>query len=316
VLNAVEERFREATRVTAPIEPLRRGIRIVYADENPGFHIDVTPARCAPGNGADNGNGALVVPDRHTGWKPSSPIPYSDWLDRASAVSIQIVDDRLTKRATELAEATQSPMPDYTDYMHPNPLRAAIKLLKRHRDEWAIRNRKEKVRPISAVLTTLAAHAYIDVARRSTAQPLRTVEAIMAIVAAMPRFVVSGPQGYAVLNPLDHGENFAEKWNRPDGEGIAYKKAFDEWHAAAVHDFQLGLEDHGTSVAFREAVAKRFGVSEWLVEDVVKNIPNDWTLPGRAEGTTRNTLSLSQLTGAASSAAAAQTDVRPVGRLG
>lgn len=316
VLEAVEKRFRDSTRVESPIELLRRGIRIVYADEDPGFHIDVTPARCAPGNGKGDGEGALMVPDRHVGWKASSPIPYSDWLEQVSALKIEIVYDRLTKRATEFAEATQDPIPDYANYMQPNPLRAAVKLLKRHRDEWAIRNKQQSVRPISAIITTLAGQAYTEVAQLSKTRPLRTVEAIMEIVARMPRSVLQGANGYAVLNPLDHGENFAEKWNRPHGEGAGYKQAFDQWHAAAMHDIRLGLEDQGSAVAFREAVAKSFGVSESLVEDVVKGIPNDWSLPGRAEGTTRNTLSLARLTGAASGVVGTQGDVRPVGRLG
>jgi hypothetical protein len=32
--------------------------------------------------------------------------------------------------------------------------------------------------------------------------------------------------GFAVLNPMDQGENFAEKWNRPNGEGESIKKRF------------------------------------------------------------------------------------------
>jgi hypothetical protein len=43
VLEAIEQRFREGSRVQEEVKQLRRGIRIVYADENPGFHIDVTP---------------------------------------------------------------------------------------------------------------------------------------------------------------------------------------------------------------------------------------------------------------------------------
>src|SRR5690606_6520741 len=43
VLEAIYQRFNEGSKVRAKIEPLRRGIRVVYADESPGFHIDVTP---------------------------------------------------------------------------------------------------------------------------------------------------------------------------------------------------------------------------------------------------------------------------------
>lgn len=88
VLDAIEERFRAGSRVQEEIKPLRRGIRIIYADENPGFHIDVTPARAINGNSQGNGEGKLEVPDRETGWKASSPIPYSNWLQVASTQTI------------------------------------------------------------------------------------------------------------------------------------------------------------------------------------------------------------------------------------
>lgn len=317
VLQSIEKRFRDSTRVEAPIEQLRRGIRIVYADENPGFHIDVTPARNATGNTLILGEGALVVPDRQTGWKPSSPIPYSVWLEKAANVPIRLVRDDLTKRAETFAEATQDPIPDYADYMRANPLRVAVKLLKRHRDEWAIRTKRERDRPISAVLTTLAGHAYASVAQMSWSRPLRTVEAVMEIVRRMPLSIEGGAGNYAVLNPDNRGENFAEKWNRPNGEGAAYKRAFDDWHTAAVHSIRLGLEDHTTDVAFKEAVSESFGISGSAVDDVVRKLPGDWTRPGRALGVTRNNLSYSKLTGAAATASAtAAGAVQPVGRLG
>ncbi len=313
VLDAVEQRFRDATRVNEPVQQLRRGIRIEYADENPGFHMDITPARNAHGNTFEQGHGALLVPDRVSGWKESSPIPYSDWLERTSRVAIQLVRDDLAKRAAELAEATQDPIPLYDDYRTPNPLRAAVKLLKRHRDEWAIRTGKIAQRPISAVLTTLAARAYEDVARRSTAQPMRPVEAIMAIVASMPAHIQHGPQGYAVPNPLDARENFAEKWNRPAGEGAGYKQAFDAWHAQAQRDILLGLEDQHSTAAFKEAFFKGFGGRRELVEDVIRDLPGSWNLPGRALGTTRNTVAVELLTGAGNGARGPEEPVRRLG---
>lgn len=47
VLDALTRRFEEGTRTSTPIKPLRRGIRIVYADENPGFpHRCYTSTKC------------------------------------------------------------------------------------------------------------------------------------------------------------------------------------------------------------------------------------------------------------------------------
>jgi len=79
------------------------------SDENPGFHIDVTPARAINGNGEANGEGKLEVQDRDTGWKASSPIPYSNWLQVASAQEISLESLVIAKSQRMLDAATQDP---------------------------------------------------------------------------------------------------------------------------------------------------------------------------------------------------------------
>jgi hypothetical protein len=317
ILKAIEDRFSEGAKVKAPIKRLRRGIRVIYADENPGFHIDVTPARCAPGNGSDKGEGNLQVPDRQTGWKASSPIPYARWLEETASQEVQIsVTEELRKRHVFLAEASQDPLPDYEEYIDGNPLRAAVKLLKRHRDEWAIRHGTEDVRPISAVITTLAGKAYEEVAMESQHRDFRPVEAIMEIVARMPSHIVRNGEKCFVLNPQDPGENFAEKWNRPGDEGLSYRRAFQEWHSAALRDIRMGLEDFGSTVAFSEAMSARFGVKKLVVEETIGGLPGNWDLPGRATGMTANKARLSALVGGGASTDDCQADIKPVDRLG
>lgn len=317
VLRAIQDRFRQGVRVDAPIEPLRRGIRIVYADENPGFHIDVTPARNVPGSDLVNGDGNLLVPDRHSGWKASSPIPYATWLEDAATMKVELLKmAALAERHVVFAEVSQDPIPDYEDYIDGNPLRAAIKLLKRHRDKWAIRTGEIDHRPISAVITTLAARAYSEIAAESLQRPYRPVDAIIQIVARMPRFVERRETEFRIDNPRDSGENFAEKWNRPDGEGAAYCNAFRQWHSAALEDIQLGLRDHGGITEFAEAMTKRFGVAKAFVETVVRDIPGNWTLPGVASGTTANCVRLGALVGGSVASGRTQAEIRPVDRLG
>lgn len=317
VLALIEERFADATRVEAPIVQLRRGIRIEYADEKPGFHIDVTPARCAPGNTECDGVGALQVPDRYAGWKASSPREYLVWLDGVSRRRIQVRGmDLLKGRGIVLAEASQDPIPNYDDYVDANPLRAAIKLLKRHRDVWAIRHRREDERPISAVITTLAAQSYEKLASSGVMPTLRPVEVILRLVASMPQGIDQDPRGYEVLNPKDPGENFAEKWNRPGSEGRAYRDAFNDWHAAAMADLQLGLVDLGGDGALRDRFTERFGVPESLVRETLREVPEDWTRPGRAPGITRASVGLAALAGTHAAGAASQSGVESTGRLG
>lgn len=316
VLNAIYKRFNEGSRVQAKIEPLRRGVRIVYADEDPGFHIDVTPARAIAGNGQENGAGKLEVPDRELrGWKPSSPLPYASWLENASKEQIALDSaHRLEKRDGRLVEASQEPLPDYAVYADQDPLRAAVKMLKRHRDEWAIRTRTEGHRPISAVITTLASRAYLDVAQASKARALSPLEAMMTIVKRMPAHISGHPGQYQVCNPKDPGENFAEKWNRTDGH--LYRNAFDRWHAHAVTSFALGLQTFSSTAAFADAVKESFGIGMSFVEEVNHAIPANWTLPGRADTVTRNTMMMGTFFGDGVRGRDPQEDVKPVGRLG
>lgn len=320
VLNAIEKRFSEGTRVTTKIVPLRRGIRIVYADENPGFHIDVTPARAINGNRETKGEGKLEVPDREMGWKPSSPIPYANWLNDASDKHIVLKSlagfEAFTMDSRDLVvgSATQDPLPTYQDYDDNDPLRATIKLLKRHRDEWAIETRNESHRPISAVITTLATHAYLQVVQESHFLPLRPLDAIIKIVEKMPSFVSQAFGQYQVLNPQDSGENFAEKWNRLK-DGAEYRQAFYNWHASATVSMMLGLKTHESEEAFSRAMNSSFGIGKKLINEANREIPKNWTLPGRKEGTTQNSVTLAALTGITASSES-QASVKPVERLG
>ena len=198
VLEVIERRFQEGSRVQEDIQRLRRGVRIVYADENPGFHIDVTPARPCHHNEQSDGLGMLEVPDREHGWKASSPIPYADWLHDASKQDIMLEHVvEFNKSHAAMDSATQAPLPEYKEYQKDDPLRASIKLMKRHRDEWAIRTKNEGYRPISAVITTLATHAYLDVVAQSvytTVAPFseptkRIISASLALYLFLPIFV-------------------------------------------------------------------------------------------------------------------------------
>jgi hypothetical protein len=318
VLKAIEKRFTEGSRVETPIQKLRRGIRIVYANEAPGFHIDVTPARNVTANTQSGGHGALQVPDREQGWKASSPIAYSDWLHRVGSLSLRVITmEALNFREGVIAKTSQEDMPAYGEYIDANVLRAAIKLLKRHRDLWALRNPELRdYRPISAVLTTLAGRAYEQIAEgASVRMERRPLDALLELIGLMPTFIKGGPGSWRVLNPVDEGENFAEKWNRPE-TGQRYREAFAQWHRAAQASFRLGLEEMSSLESFKEAVSASFGTSRTLIEQVIKDFPATWNLPGVALGTTRSSLVLGALSGSAVAGSSSQSHISPPGRLG
>lgn len=316
VLRAIEERFTDGTRVEAPIEPLRRGIRIIYADENPGFHIDVTPARNTVGNDEDCGLGWLVVPDRQAkNWKASAPIDYCSWLENVAELSLPVEKSLSFTEARAEDGISQENLPSYEDYADRNVLRAAIKLLKRNRDKWADDNPDLcDDRPISAVITTLAGRAYEEIANDPNKRFLRPIDALLAVVKAMPLYIQGHQGNWTVPNPAHPDENFAEKWNRPGGEKC--RKAFDDWHSQAVTAFNLGLQEQASAESFRQGVSKAFGVGKTFVKDAVDELPGNWSLPGQAKGVTRSSLLLSALSGAAVAGQESQAGIHPVNRLG
>ncbi len=316
VLDEMQRRIEEGTRVEAKVEKLRRGVRIVYADESPGFHIDITPARAIPGNKETRGEGKLEVPDRELqAWKASSPIPYLGWLEQASEKQISLETAVAANRAHAMDEATQTPMPDFEKYIDNDPLRATIKLLKRHRDEWAIRNKDPSHRPISAVITTLATRAYEEVAADSVRRPRRPLDTIVEIVTNMRNHIQYVGGKYLVCNPMDDEENFAEKWNRPS-EGSLYRNAFLQWHEDAKNSFSLGLQEFPSQESFNEAVKERFALGSAFVASVNNDVPLNWTLPGRKLGHTRNVSTLSSVFGAGVAGSQAQDGVGSPERLG
>ncbi|MGZ8252118.1 MAG: nucleotidyltransferase domain-containing protein [Methylophilaceae bacterium] len=320
VLEAIQARFEAGSRVEHPVKPLRRGIRIVYADENPGFHMDITPARKRAGNTENEGYGPLEVPDRDLkAWKNSSPRSYSNWLEAISAMSISVVMDEAAasqyhRKYAEFAEATQDPLPEYDSYAESNPLRVTIKLLKRHRDEWAIRTKRTDFRPISAVITTLACLAYEEVVNESQFKRIRPIEATFLIIEKMVKFIKYDGTTYSVRNPKDSGENFAEKWNRADG--FNYIKAFNDWHIAACAAFELGFQELESTAKLEVAMTEAFGLPAKHIQELIKSMPGTWTLPGQKAGVSLNKLSSSALFGSGFNSQKAQDKVGTAGRFG
>jgi hypothetical protein len=101
-----------------------------------------------------------------------------------------------------LAEALQEDIENVPEYKVKTPLQRAVQVMKRHRD--VVFADDESDRPISIIITTLAAHAYDNEAD--------LVDAITNIVARMPRYIHRRDGVSWVENPVNHAENFADKW--------------------------------------------------------------------------------------------------------
>jgi len=218
------------------------------------FHLDILPAlpddEAGGHNLRDREDGILITDKKQRAWQHSNPKGYARWFDKQQ-------EGVLLERRGALAKEANVDVASIPTNRVPTPLRKAVQILKRHRDIRHQGNHEDK--PISIVITTLAARAYEHEAGDSAA--------LMAAVLGM-RGVLEGDQRdgvYWVENPTSPEENFADKWQ----EKPQRAESFFGWLDRLELDFreasqQVGLHDVGErlSTVLGEDVVRR-GVEKY-----------------------------------------------------
>lgn len=254
LVGAEIEAYRRSQSMVKPLDEGNRCWVLTYAD-GAQFHMDIVPA--VPNAARQRllleaahldprwSETAIVITDRRSptyryisdDWQRSNPKGYAEWFRlRMGAV--------FERRRRTLAEAVHASVEEIPEYRVRTPLQSAIMILKRHRDGMFV-NRYDE-RPISVIITTLAAHAYDG--EESVAA------ALFAILANMDRYIQRVGGQCIIRNPSDPLENFADKWPlHPEREA-----AFFEWLTQARRDFgQLAQQVERRRLV--ESVAPRMG---------------------------------------------------------
>ncbi len=136
---------------------------------------------------------------------------------------------------------------DIEDYEVRTPMQRVIQILKRHRD---VRYNGDDDRPISIIITTLAAKAYDNEAN--------LYEAILKIVPGMRQHIEDRDGVHWVPNPVNPLENFADKWE----ESPRKAKLFYEWLDAVEREYHHLISDEGfgkVSTYIAESYGERAG---------------------------------------------------------
>jgi hypothetical protein len=155
-------------------------------------------------------------------WPQSNPTGYAAWFRSRMRVRLTEAKRALAKRERITASVDEIP-----DYKVKTPLQRAIQLLKRHRDCMFTDDAEYK--PISIIITTLAAHAYNE--------ELTISAALQSILTGMDRFIEDRGGVAWVANPVNPAENFADKW----AEEPKKRENFYRWLDQALQDFALYL---------------------------------------------------------------------------
>ena len=162
-----------------------------------------------------------ITDDRHRGyrqicqdWNISNPEGYAAWFESRMSQAQQVI--------LEKAQVDDVPL-----FKRKTPLQRSIQLLKRHRDQMFTKD--PDVKPISSIITTLAARSY---------QGETDIEAALGnILSRMGSFVK--PSRPRVPNPVDPEEDFADRWSMPEYKHLNLEQNFWNWLKQARNDFDL-----------------------------------------------------------------------------
>lgn len=193
-------------------------------------------------------------------WKQSNPYGFAIWF-----MNIAKTIGGIKKRTFSLNEAVK-PAPNYQEDRL--PLQRVVQLLKRHRDIY-FQNESEEVKkqkPISCIITTLAARAY-----RGEAELIDALWGVISHMESEIEFVDANGQKVEkangvtewISNPTNVTENFADRWNDKDS---VRRENFYRWLEQVKVDLKdaeskSGLQNISESLkgAFgKESVTKTF----------------------------------------------------------
>lgn len=246
----VGDRFKEDATYEDMLEEKRRCWRLHYS-ESSKFHLDIVPAvllksdtLIKEGVAPDQAKYLAAITDNErddyyqktSNWPKSNPEGYAIWFLKATELDAAAIRNRLIE-AKVFSDIARIP-----DYKVRTPLQRTVQLMKRHRDIMFDGNEDK---PVSVIITTLAARAYTDTVRKM--YPYGTsatfYDLLVATVKAMPNYIESRDGVAWVMNPVNPSENFADKW----AEKKQKSANFFKWHEAFLKllespDLRNGLQ--------------------------------------------------------------------------
>lgn len=268
-----------ANNMNSRPEESRRCWTLNYAD-GAQFHADILPAipdaelfkqflesrGHSPSNWSDS---AIAITDNtlpnyckiDLDWPHSNPKGYAEWFQSRMEIQFNAI-------RKSLAEAIQRQVEDVPEYKVKTPLQRSIQILKRHRDIWFDKHQSvygKKGKPISIIITTLAAHAYDN--------EIDLQQALLKIVTEMPRYIeYSNNDAALIRNPVNPLENFADKWQ----EYPIRKTCFMEWLKQAQYDLTKALEQDNVQNAGK---LLKLCLGEQVTNEGLRSIPDRISRP-------------------------------------
>jgi hypothetical protein len=260
--------YAEAFPFKENAEEKHRCWRLNYTDAI-SFHMDILP--CIPedahaierlelaGVPPERAVHAVAITDRRhhsyenpsLDWPSSNPRGFADWFEsQARPFARCRIDSLVESRA--YASIDKVPAYEWTTI-----LQRCIQILKRHRD--VMFQESPELKPISMIITTLATLSY-------QGEPT-LYQALTGIAERVSSHI--RPTHPRVPNPLNHAEDFAERWAADED----LEENFVVWHRKLKADLAIlheRIADAGQAVDF---MSEKFEVS--LTADMQERLAGD-----------------------------------------
>lgn len=238
VKHLIGDRLKENGRYSQILDDEgKRCWTIEYVEQDGvGFHVDVLPSIPKPFSYLY----AINITDKdkdagHYDWDSSNPKGYAEWFDEIKMPMYEAIQVSQRKNIQENFSEIYARVEDVPEAIVKTPLQRAIQIFKRHRDLRFSGKPNRKDKPISMIITTLAALAY------SNESDLYST--IVNIIRKVKGYAESGliqkQNGrWYIPNPVDPEENFADRWHE---EGDRKAKAFFQWIDWVEQDLEYAL---------------------------------------------------------------------------
>jgi hypothetical protein len=223
------------------VPELHEGARCWRLQYKGRFHMDILPSipdpkpeyRLLPEHG-------LIITDRDlVHWQFTNPKGYNAWFRQTMRIA-------LTEARSSLAKASNVNVEAIPEDDIKTTLQMAVQILKRHRD--SVYEGHKDDRPISIIISTLAAKSYNNSGNLYLA--------LRNIVENMAKHIEDRDGELWVENPINHKENFADKWNKYHIRA----KNFMNWLRQAREEF-TSMQNETDTVRLTEQLSKSFRIN-------------------------------------------------------
>jgi len=231
-----------------------------------GFNMDIVPAVPSEIVNVDNDHGIEELKYRETkisitnkksedlyDWIKGNPKGYKEWFLEINKPFLE--HDRSYRRQLlfESHRHVFNSIEEITEDYERSSLQRVIQILKRHRDVYFSKTRKENDKPITAIITTLAAQIANEASKDLDVFELLEYivrefnvysewqvlsEATFIKKYSTRNFVRRVNGKWQILNPVNSDDNLADAWNGENNKA----KCFFEWIKAVQQDFIYSLE--------------------------------------------------------------------------